>query len=404
MSFLRAACAARTGQSGLPRILVVVVAVIVVVLAGLSLSCGNSSYKATAPDQNAYVTLPALGSVLLLHINGATGAITQGAQTPTTENTSPTGLALLPSKKFLYAINSRADTISIFNVASDGTLTLSGTPGPAGGSSPSEAVIDPTGKYLLVTNKLTNTVSVFSIDAGSGALTPVAASPVPANTGPAEILITPSGKFVYVTNPGIGMITAFTFSSSDGMLTQLANSPFSSLPGGGGEAFGLAVNGSEQFLYVTNPSASNPPPNAATIGNISAFSIAPSTASIPGALTRLQGSPFTVATGVGPSAITVDPGGKFVYATTTGSSSSIWCFAITPTTGQLVAATNSPFSLSAGGLFALFDPTGNYFYIGTQVGNGIAGYTYNPSTGAPTAIAGSPFSTGTAPGKMVLSQ
>ena len=402
MSFLRAACAARAGQSG--RVLVALVAVIVVVLAGLSLSCGSSSFHATAPDQNAYVTLPALGSVLQLHINGATGAITQGAQTPTTGNTSPTGLALLPSKKFLYAINSRADTISIFNIASDGTLTLSGTPGPAGGSSPSAAVIDPTGNFLLVTNNFTDNVSVFSIDANSGALTPVAGSPFPANTGPAEILITPSGNFVYVTNPGIGMITAFTFSSSDGSLTQLPNSPFSSLPGGGGGAFGLAVDGSEQFLYVTNPSASNPPPNVATIGNISAFSIDSNT----GALTPILGSPFTAASGVGPSAITVDPGGKFVYATTTGSSSSIWCFAITPTTGQLVAAANSPFSVSAGGLFALFDPTGNYFYIGTQVGNGIAGYTYNPSTGTPTAIAGSPFSTGTptptAPGKMVLSR
>jgi 6-phosphogluconolactonase len=399
MSFLRAACAARAGRSGLSRVLVALVVVIVVVLAGLSVSCG-SSYTAAAPNQNAYVTLPASGSVLQLHINGATGAITMGAETPLTENTSPTGLALLPSKKFLYAINSRADTISIFNVASDGTLTLSGTPGPAGGSSPNAAVIDPTGKYLLVTNNFTNNVSVFSIDANSGALTPVAGSPFPANTGPTEILITPSGKFVYVSNPAIGMITAFTFSTSDGTLTQLSSSPFSSLPGGGGGAFGLAVDSSEQFLYVTNPSASNPPPNAATIGNISAFSIDSNT----GALTSILGSPFTAATGIGPSAITVDPGGKFVYATTTGSSSSIWCFAITPTTGQLVAAAKSPFSLSAGGLFALFDSAGNYFYIGTQVGKGIAGYTYNSSTGVPTAIAGSPFSTGTAPGKMVLSR
>jgi len=406
MSFLRAACAARAGQSGLPWILVALVVGVVVVLAGLSLSCG-SSYTATAPNQYAYVTLPASGSVLQLYINGATGAITQGAQTPITENTSPTGLALLPSKKFLYAINSRADTISIFNVASDGTLTLSGTPVPAGGSSPSAAVIDPTGKFLLVTNNFTDNVSVFKINA-DGSLTPVAGSPFPANAGPAEILITPSGNFVYVTNPGRGLVTAFTFSSSDGTLTQLPDSPFTSLPGGGGGAFGLAVDGGEQFLYVTNPSASNPPPNQATTGNISAFSIAPSTASIPGALTPISGSPFTAVSGGGPSAIAVDPGSKFVYATTTGSTSSIWCFAITPTTGQLVAAAKSPFSLSAGTLFALFDPTGNYFYIGTAVGNGIAGYTYNPSTGTPTAIAGSPFSTGTpkptAPGKMVLSR
>jgi 6-phosphogluconolactonase len=410
MSFLRAACAVRAGQSGLSRILVAVIVVIVVVLAGLFLSCGNRNFTATAPNQNAYVTLPASGSVLLLHINGATGAITMGAETPPTENTSPKGLALLPSKKFLYAINSRADTISIFNVASDGTLTLSGTPGPAGGSGPTAAVIDPSGKYLLVTISnpidVFGYVSVFSIDAGSGALTPVAGSPFPANADPTEILITPSGKFVYVSNPAIGAITAFTFSSSDGTLTQLPSSPISSLSGGGGSASGLAVDGSEQFLYVTNPTASNPPPNAATIGNISAFTIDSST----GALTPILGSPFTVTVAngagpsVGPSAITVDPGGKFVYATTTGSSSSIWCFAITPTTGQLVTAAKSPFSLSAGGLFALIDPSGNYFFIGTQVGKGIAGYTYNPSTGTPTAIAGSPFPTGAAPGKMVLSR
>jgi 6-phosphogluconolactonase (cycloisomerase 2 family) len=331
-----------------------------------------------------------------VHINGATGAITKGAETPLVQDTTPTGIALLPSKKFLYAVNSFANTISIFKVASDGTLTLSGTPTQAGGSSPDAAVIDPSGKYLLVTNSLTDNVSVFSIDAGSGALSPVG-PPVPANTNPAEILITPSGKFVYVTNPGIGMITAFSF--SNGVLTKVPGSPFSSVPGGGGGAFGLAVE-SERFLYVANPSASNPPPFSSTIGNISGFNID----SVTGALTPILGSPFTSAVGSGPRAVTVDPSGKFVYAVTTGSSFSIWCFTITPTNGQLVAITNSPFSLTAGGLFALIDPSGNYLYIGSQDASGIAGYTYDPSTGAPTAIAGSPFSTRTAPGKMVFSE
>src|SRR5713101_1316915 len=390
MSFLSAARAALVGQSVLRRILPLVA--VVVILAGLSLSCGNSSHSTpTGPNHNAYVTLPQKGSVLLLHINGATGAITMGAQTPQVQDTTPTGLALLPSKKFLYAVNSFANTISIFNVASDGTLTLTGTPTQAGGSSPNAAVIDPSGKYLLVTNNLTDSVSVFSIDSGSGALSPVG-SPVPANANPAEILITPSGKFVYVTNPGIGMVTAFTF--SNGVLTEVKpGSPFFS----GAGAFGLAVDGSERFLYVANPTASNPPPSSTT-GNVSGFNIDPST----GALSKILGSPFTATNGNGPSAVAVDPSGRFVYATTPGSSFSVWCFAITPANGQLVAATNSPFSLTAGGLFAVFDPSGNYLYIGSQDAKGIAGYTYDPSTGAPTAITGSPFSTIAAPGKMVL--
>ena len=391
MSFLRAARAALAGQNCLPQILVAIV--VVIVLAGFSLSCGSSSHSMSGHNHNAYVTLPARGSVLLLHINGATGAITLGAETPQVQNTSPTGIALLPSKKFLYAVNSssHADSISIFNVASDGTLALSGTPTPAG-AGPNDAVIDPSGKYLLVTNNFGNNVSVYSIDASSGALSEVAGSPFPANSNPAEILITPSGQFVYVTNPGIGMITAFSF--SNGVLTQLPTSPVSS----GAGAFGLAVDGSERYLYVANPSASNP--FSSTTGNVSGFHIDPST----GALTPILGSPFTATNGKGPSAVTVDPSGKYVYATTPGSSFSIWCFTITPANGQLVAVTNSPFSLTAGGLFALIDPSGNYFYIGSQDANGIAGYTYDPSTGTPTAIAGSPFSTLAAPGKMVLSE
>ena len=393
MSFLRAARAALADQNCFRRILAAVA--MVLVLAGLSLSCGNSRHSSAGPNHSAYVTLPASGSVLLLHINGSTGAISKGAETPQVQNTTPRGLALLPSKKFLYAVNSssHANSISIFNVAGDGTLTLSGTPTPVKGSGPNAAVIDPSGKYLLVTNTFTDNVSVFSIDAGSGALSEVANSPFFANANPSEILIVPSAKFVYVTNPGIGMVTAFSF--SNGVLTPVAGSPF---PSGAG-ASGLVVDGSERFLYVANPSASNLPLQSNT-GNISGFNID----SLTGALTPIPGSPFTAAAGNTPSALAVDPSGRFVYAVTPGSSSSIWCFTIAPTNGQLTAVTNSPFSLAAGELFAFFDPSGNYFYIGSQSGNGVAAYTYNSSTGALTAISGSPFSTGTAPGKMVLSE
>ena len=389
MSFQRAARAALASQSCLPRILAVVV---IVILAGLSLSCGSSGSQGTVPGHNAYVTLPSTGQVLLLHINGATGAITLGQKTTPVENISPTGLALIPSGKFLYVANSRGDTISIFNVALDGTLTLSGAP-TAAGSGPWAAVIDPSGQYLLVTNNyFSDNVSVFSIDSNSGALTEVAGSPFFANANPTEILITPSGKFVYVTNPSIGMVTAFSF--SNGVLTPVPGSPFISGLG----AFGMAVDATGRFLYVANPGAINPPPYQATTGNISGFNID----SVSGALSPMLGSPFTSTAGAGPTTLTIDPNSTFLYALTSGSSDSIWCFTITSTNGQLVAVTSSPFSLAAGALFALIDPLGNFFYIGNSTG--IAGYTYNSSTGAPTAIANSPFSTGSPPGKMVVQE
>ena len=402
MSFLRAARAARAGQSNGLRILVAVF----VVLAGFSLSCGKSNQSTSPSNHDAYVTLPAWGSVLLLHIDGATGQIITGAQTPQQQDFTPAGLAFLPSKNILYAINSFDDTISIFNVASDGTLTLGSTP-IAVGASPNAVVIDPSGKYLLVTNNFSSgggynggDVSVFSIDASTGALSPVG-SPVPANTNPTNILFTHSGKFVYVSNPEIGMVTGFAF--ANGVLSLVPETPVSSGQGGG--ALGLAVDGSDQFLYVTNPSATNPPPNQSTIGNISGFNIDRTS----GALTPILGSPFTSTVGgQGPTTITIDPRGRLVYAVTPGSSLSVWCFQITSTNGQLVAVTDSPFSVAAGGLFALFDPSGRFFYIGSAIG--IEAYTYNPSTGAltpiscPSSTQCSPFSTLTAPGKMVFAE
>jgi 6-phosphogluconolactonase (cycloisomerase 2 family) len=389
-----------------------VTVVVIFLLAGLSLSCGNSTTtKPSAPNHLAYVSLPGQGSVLLMQINGASGAITAGGKTPPVQNASFNGLALTPSRQFLYAVDTRHDTISIFSVTVDGTLFLTGAPVPAGNGA-DQAVVDPTGQYLLVTNETGSgsdqgDISVYSIAANTGVLTEVVGSPFPANESPTQILFTHSGEFVYVVNPGLGMVTAFAFcppqrasqpqcAGATGVLSSVPGTPVFS----GNGAAALAVDASDQFLYVVNTSAFNPPPYQSTIGNISAFAIDSST----GALSVVPGSPFTSTQGNGPAAIAVDPSGTFVYAASPGSSDSIWCFTITPTNGVLVEVPKSPFNLPAGGQFAMFDTTGGFFYIGTESGAAIEGYTYNPSTGVPSTISGSPFSTGTAPGQMILSE
>jgi len=327
--------------------------------------------------------------VLQLQVNGATGSVTPSVQTPQVQGTSPTGLALLPLKNFLYAANSNADTISIYKVNPDGTLTLTGTPIQAG-NGPNVAVIDPSGSFLLVTNNFSDNISVYSINSSSGALTQVANSPFPASSNPTDIAFTPSGNFVYVTNPGIGMVTGFSF--SNGQLTPIPNTPVKS----GAGANALAVYGNDQYLYVANPTAINPAPNTLTTGNISAFNIDPTT----GELTPVTGSPFTSSAGSGPSALTITPNGQFLYAVTPGTSFSIWCFAIDALNGQLTATTNSPFSLAGGGLFALFDPTGSYLYTGSDTN--IAVYNYSQGTGDIEPVSNSPFALQTAPGRMVF--
>jgi 6-phosphogluconolactonase len=352
-------------------------------LAGLFFSCGSSS----PATHNAYITLPLTGSVRLLHINNSSGAITFGAQTPSVQGATPTGLVLNSSKKFLFVANSGANTISVFKVAGDGTLTLSGTPIATGGG-PRGMVLDPSERFLLVTNAgpNVNTISVFSVDSATGALSEAPGSPFPAHDGPNEILMTPSGKFVYVTS-STGFITAFTFAG--GVLTEVNGSPFASGLG----LSALAVDSGEHFLYAANT----------TDNTISGFAIDPGSApgSVPGALSAVPGSPLLPTAGSGPSALAVDTLNKFLYVATKGSTSSIWAFTF-DSTGRLTAVANSPFSLSAGELFLVMEPTGSFFYIGNGDGSNIAAYKYDSGTGAPTAVTGSPFSTGSAPGKMVI--
>ncbi len=384
MSFLRAAHAALVGKNRLGRIFVHTTPVIVLTL--ITLSCANNP-GSSASNHVAYVTLPQYGSVLTLNINGAHGYITLGAQTPIVDGTTPTGLALLPSRKFLYTANSFGDNISLYNVNGDGTLTLNQNPIPAG-SGPHAAVIDPSGNYLLVTNSLSNNISVFQIDSSSGALTQVQGSPFPANASPTELVF--AGQFVYVTNPGLGDVTGFSF--ANGVLAPVPGSPFKS----GAGAAALVASGS--YLYVVNPSATNPTlPN--TTGNISGFNIGSD-----GSLTSIVGSPFASVQGSGPSAITVDPLNRFVYAVTPQASASIWCFSIGPLNGQLAEVAGSPFNLAGGGLFALFDPAGNFLFIGSQSAHAIQAYTYNIDSGTLTLVTGSPFSTTVPPGKMALSE
>jgi 6-phosphogluconolactonase len=389
MSFSGAARAALVCKE---RVLGLSAIIAAMLLGAFLLSCGgNKPVPNFSQRQNAYVTLPSQGSVLLMQINPITGSMITLSQTPQIVGTSPKGLALL--NKFLYVANSAANNISLFNIASDGSLSQNTAPTPAG-SGPYACVIDPSNKYLLVTNTFSNNISVFSIDSGSGALTEVSGSPFYANLGPGEIFMPPAGNLVYVTSTSVGTVTGFTFSPSTGALTQIPGSPYYSGTG----ASGLAVDSTGTFLYVANTSAINNPPTS--IGNITGYNISQAQDSSYGSLTPITGSPFTSIAGSGPMALVLSSNGTFLFATTPGGSYSVWAFNIGQN-GALTATINSPFSVSSGGLFALIDSLGGWFYIGSNTG--IQGYTYDQNTGQPTVINYSPFSTGgVAPGKMVI--
>ena len=80
-------------------------------------------------------------------------------------------IALHPSGKFLYASNRGPDSIAIFSIASDGTLSHVEF-APVNGKTPRNFGIDPTGSWLLAGAQESDKVVVFRINHKTGRLTP----------------------------------------------------------------------------------------------------------------------------------------------------------------------------------------------------------------------------------------
>lgn len=160
----------------------------------------------------------------------------------------------------------------------------------------------------------------------------------------------------------------------------------------GGWALGLGL--SVIFLSACSAGAGDPPPRSYAFvtnnysGSVSAFVSDTAT----GALTEVVGSPFKA--GYGSVGIALDPSGKFAYVAGGGVSA----LTIDPATGALAAVDGSPFPAGDGPRSIAIDPSGKFVYVGGYTGyypvSGISALAIDPATGALTAVAGSPFDTG----------
>ncbi|HZT01058.1 MAG TPA: beta-propeller fold lactonase family protein [Steroidobacteraceae bacterium] len=130
---------------------------------------------------------------------------------------------------------------------------------------------------------------------------------------------------------------------------------------------------------------------------INAFTIDQTT----GALTAVAGSPFSTGFTIGSAFpdIAVDSQSAHLYLASAGDAK-VAGFSIDATTGALTALAGSPYAAgtNAGGIPA-FSPDGKYLYVVDQntSGGSVSGYSIDPTTGVLTALAGSPFAAGSNP-------
>jgi 6-phosphogluconolactonase len=276
-----------------------------------------------------------------------------------------------PPAEFLYATSITGQILSLPIDSATGTV---GTATSVAGPVTSLAIAAVGSQFVYASDFQHDLIYGYSINATTGALTPVAGSPFaqPPLTVTNGLAAGPGGNFLYAT-AGVG-VDAFSLSNL-GVPALIAGSPF--LSGGSLE---LAADPSGRFLFVPEID----PPNG-----VSAFTIDSTT----GALTLVPGSPFLFAgqtvLNSRPFGIVVDSTGQFVYVALQATNQ-VAAFSIVSGNGALMPVPGSPFP--AGNTPFLFATTGKFLYVSNALDGTVSGYSIDPTSGVLTPLAGFPFS------------
>ncbi len=313
-----------------------------------------------------------------LTTSAGSGGTTGGTSTNGTvcgPGTNPGGGGGNNAALLYYLGNSNILGASLSTTGTFATLTAF-TP-PAIPSSVGNDMVIVNKKFLYLPQSDSLTIQAFTIDHSTGSLTAIAGSPFP-TAGADSVTSDPAGRFLFVGNDTTGQISVFQINSTTGALVAAPGSPFS--------AFNLdfvhvlAVDGTGKFVYAGQGLPALP---------IYAFSIDQNT----GALSQTVGSPF----GLGVAGVRTDFTGKFTIGLTGNTGDNhLYVFAIDPTTGALTAVNNSPFAtVTSTPLNLRIHPGSQFVYsFGLDSNSATAateGFAIDPSTGALTALASSPF-------------
>lgn len=277
-------------------------------------------------------------------------------------------LSTVTPPKFAYVTNSTSntvglnDTVSAYTIASSGVLAATTPPTTLTGDGPFAVAVDSTGQFAFLVNSNADSISGYSINPVSGVLTSIDTNgavsgvqpTIPTGVNPVSIAIHPSGKFAYVANQvtavsAPGSISAYSINTTSGALTAIdadgATADTQATIATGLFPYAVTLDPLGRFAYVANNNDST----------ISAYTI-----NSTGALTPAP-SPVTV--GTNPRSVAIDPTGKCALVANAGSDN-VMSYNIDQTTGALTGGTTAPAITGSAPRAVAIDPNaGLYAYV-----------------------------------------
>ena len=158
----------------------------------------------------------------------SSGALTPVPGSPFLAGTTPTGIAIDPTSRFVYATDSVQDQVIVYDIQNNGSLVALENGPFSTGDYPVNVTVDPRGLYLYISNYNNNDVSEYSINQSSGAPSALASSTYGSKPpGPTCLAVDPAlGHYLYVSDFGSAYITAADLNPDSGVLTGVQDQPF----------------------------------------------------------------------------------------------------------------------------------------------------------------------------------
>lgn len=296
------------------------------------------------------------GQVSSYHVDSQSGALSEVAGSPfSSQGVNPVAEVASPNQQYLYVANQGSNSIAEFIIGSDGQLSF-GTSYSTPGSEPVALAINSTGTLLFVLDYY--------------------------------------GPGFSDNSPGPGILVVYPVNTDGSLGTPVAS---------GGQSYttlqcfpgGVAVSPNGNYAYVSNtnsvivttspPTTATPPATPSTCpnqGTISGFTVSSS-----GVLTSIPGSPFSA--GTTPTGIAVDLTNRFLY-TTDSVQNELIVYQILGG-GTLDPLTNGPFATGTFPVNLTIDPRDEYLYVSNFNASSISEFTISQSTGQPSALSSSSF-------------
>ena len=298
---------------------------------------------------------------------------------------NPAFLALHPSGRYLYSVNSQGEidgrkggAVSAFAIdPATGTLTYLNRQ-PSEGVGPCHVSVEQTGRYVLVASYGSGSIAMLPIGA-EGQLEPASDAVQHAGSsvnprrqeGPHahSINVSPGNRFALVPDLGLDKVLVYRLDLDAGKLVP--NDPPAGLaaPGAGPRHLDFHPNG--RYVYVINELDSTLAAYAyddtrGTLDPIQTVSTLPEGFSGENSCADVH----------------VHPNGRFVYGSNRGHDS-LAIFAIDEATGRLTALGHTSTQGRVPRNFAI-DPTGTFAYAANQDTDTIVTFRIDPATGALT--------------------